>query len=257
RDLRDHRFEPRKEQGANVECAFLVELHDPVADPFRVLEAERADRAQLDVLDDVLLVEAAELLVTLAADAEELHLLAFGHQRIGALAREPHDRRVEGPAQAALGGADKKQMHLLIAGSREQPRRRAEVAHRSGDAAEHLAHALGIGTRSLGRRLRAPQLGGRHHLHRLGDLLRRLGGGDAHAHVLEAGHRSRSIRLSRCGSSSPKIAYANVFAYASTAALSLAAVASSRSLLSRMVSRRPWCWVRINTSRPSSNARTR
>ena len=53
-----------------------------------------------------------------------------------------------------------------------------------------FAHALGIGARGLGRRLRAAQLGGRDHLHGLGDLLRRLGGGDADAHVLEAGHAS-------------------------------------------------------------------
>ena len=160
-----------------------------------MLEGERADPAQLDMFDDLLRKKTAQLFVALAADAEDLDLLAFGQQRIGALARQPDDRRVERAAQAALGGADQEQMHLLAAGSREQPRRRAEVADRSGDAAEHLAHALGIGPRSLGGGLGAPQLGGRHHLHRLGDLLRRLGGGDAHAHVLEAGHGSRSIRL--------------------------------------------------------------
>ena len=51
-------------------------------------------------------IQAAQLLVALAADAEELDLLALGHERVGALAREPHDRRIERAAQAALGGAD-------------------------------------------------------------------------------------------------------------------------------------------------------
>ncbi len=192
-DLRHHRLEAGKEQGADVEGALGVEPHDLVADPFGMLEGERAHRAQLDVLDDLLLVEATQLLVALAADAEELDLLAFRHQRIGPLAREPHDRRVERAAQSALGGADHEQMHAVAAGAGEQPRRRVEVADRGGDVAEHLVHALGIGPRRLGRRLRAPQLRGRDHLHGLGDLLRRLGGGDAHAHVLEAGHLSARI----------------------------------------------------------------
>jgi hypothetical protein len=39
---------------------------------------------------------------------------------------------------------------------------------------QHRLHALGIGTRRLGLRLRAAQLGSRDHLHGLGDLLRRL-----------------------------------------------------------------------------------
>src|SRR5262245_56918840 len=260
RDLRDDRPETREEQGADVERALLVEPHDLVADPFGILEGERADRAQLDVLDDLLLVEAAQLLVALAADAEELDLLALGHQRVGALACEPHDRRVERAAQAALGGADQEQMHAVAAGAGEQPRGRAEVADRGGDVAEHLPHALGIGPRGFRRRRRPAQLGGRHHLHRLGDLLRRLGGGDAHAHVLEAGHglSACSARNASCRVASHHPSrHANVFAYSSTAALSLAAVASSRSLLSRMAVRMPCCWVRISPKSPSSKARTR
>ena len=51
--------------------------------------------AQFDALDNLPLVELAKLLVALAADAEEFHLLAFGHQRICPLAREADDRRIE------------------------------------------------------------------------------------------------------------------------------------------------------------------
>src|SRR5258708_33621961 len=54
--------------------------------------------------------------------------------------------------------------------------------------AEHSIHSLRIGPRRLGGDLRSAQLRGRHHLHGLGDLLRRLGGGDAIAQVLQAGH---------------------------------------------------------------------
>ena len=157
------------------------------------------------MLDDLLLVVAAELLVALAADAEELDRLAVGDQRIGLLARKSHDRRVERPAQAALGGADEQQVHLVIAGAAQQRGRGVEPGDRGGDIAEHLVHALGIGPRRLRRDLRAPQLRGRDHLHRLGDLLRRLGGGDAHAHVFERGHVSpdlaarSSAPLSPCG----------------------------------------------------------
>ena len=187
-NLRDHRFEAGEDQGADVERALGIEPQDAVGDLLGIGEAERAHRAQLDVLDDHPLVLALELLVALAPDAEELDLLALRDQRIGALARQPHDRRVERAAQAALGGADQQQMHAVAAGAAQQRRRRRAAGHGGRDIAQHLVHALRIGPRGLGRHLRAAQLGGRHHLHGLGDLLRRLGGGDAVAQVLQAGH---------------------------------------------------------------------
>ena len=76
----------------------------------------------------------------------------------------------------------------LLAGAGEQPRGARIAADRCRDVAEHLFHALGVRPRGLGRHLRAPQLGRRDHLHGLGDLLRRLGRGEANAHVLEGGH---------------------------------------------------------------------
>ena len=79
-------------------------------------------------------------------------------------------------------------MHAVAAGADEQPRGGAEVADRGGDIAEHLFHAFGERTRGFGRSLRTAQLGGRDHLHGLGDFLRRLGRGDAHAHVFERSH---------------------------------------------------------------------
>src|SRR5262249_48412648 len=74
RDLRNDGPESREEQGADVECTLFVEPHNFFADVFGVLERERANRAQLDVFDDLFLVETAKLLVALAAHAEELDL---------------------------------------------------------------------------------------------------------------------------------------------------------------------------------------
>src|SRR5262249_58222429 len=93
RDLRNDGSESRKEQGADIECTLFVELHKFFANVFGVLERKRANRAQLDVFDDLFLVETAKLLVALATHAEELDLLAFGHQCIRPLTCEPHDRR--------------------------------------------------------------------------------------------------------------------------------------------------------------------
>jgi hypothetical protein len=152
-----------------------------------------AHAAQLDRLDDLPRELAAQLVEALAADAEDLDLLTLADQRVGVLAREPHDRGIERPAQAALGGADYQQMHAVAAGAGEQPGRGIAAFDRRGDRAEHLAHALGVRARGFGRRLGAAQLARRDHLHGLGDLLRRLGGGDAHAHVLEGGHSSVAL----------------------------------------------------------------
>ena len=93
-----------------------------------MVETQRAHRAQIDHLDDLARVKPAQLIVAFAADAEELDLLAFAHQRVGALAREPHDRGVERAAQAALGGADEQQMHVVAAGAAQEPRRGVEPA---------------------------------------------------------------------------------------------------------------------------------
>src|SRR6202011_3467563 len=120
RDLRDHRLEPREEQGADVELARLEPPDDLLRDVARVVELDEAHRAQLDRLDDLFLEQAPQLVETLAPDAEELDLLAFVHQRKGALAGEPYDRGVERAAQAAVAGADDEQMRLVAAGAGEE-----------------------------------------------------------------------------------------------------------------------------------------
>src|SRR5690349_1894552 len=94
RHLGDHRAEAREEQRADVELAGLEAGEYLLRDVLGVLEGELPHRAQVDMLDDLLLEIAAKLLVALAADAKEFDFPAFGHQRIGALARQPHDRRI-------------------------------------------------------------------------------------------------------------------------------------------------------------------
>ena len=183
----DHRLEAREKQRGDIELALLVQLENFLADLVGVLEAKRL-HAQLDHLDDLLRILAAELIGALAADAEDLDGLALADQRVDLLTRQANDRRVERAAQAALGGADHQQMDLILAGAGQQLRRGIDVGHRAGDVAEHLLHALRIGPRGLGRGLCAAQLRRRDHLHGLGDLLRRLGRGDADAHVFETGH---------------------------------------------------------------------
>src|SRR6266581_1093924 len=76
RDLGDDGFETRVEQRADVELAGLEARDDLPGDILGVDEAELAYCAQIDMFDDLLLEQAAELLVALAADAEELDLFA-------------------------------------------------------------------------------------------------------------------------------------------------------------------------------------
>src|ERR1051326_2213177 len=185
RDLGDHRAEAREEQGADVELEVIESRNDLVGDALGMLEAQRAGAAQIDQLDDLLGKLPAQLVITLAADAEELDLLAISRKRGGALAGGAHDRGIERAAQAALGGADQKHMDVVAAAAPQKPRCGLQAADAGGDVAQNLLHAGRIGPRRFGRRLGAAQLRRRDHLHGLGDLLRRLGGGDPVAKVFE------------------------------------------------------------------------
>ncbi len=185
RDLRDHRLEARIEQRADVEFAGIEARQHLFGDVLGIDEAELTYRAQIDVLDDLLVEGAAELLVALAADAEEFHFLALRDQRLRMFARKTHDRRIERAAQAAFAGADQKQMDLILAGAGKQCRRAGRACRGGGDVGDHRIHLFGIGPRRLGRGLGTAQSGGRDHLHGLGDLLRRLGRGDADPHVFQ------------------------------------------------------------------------
>ena len=117
--------------------------------------------------------------VALLADADDLDRPALGHQPVGVVAGQARDRGVERTAETTLGGADDQQMNTVGTGTGEQTRRFRSDGEAGREIAEHRGHALRIGTRGFRCALRAAQLRGGHHLHGLGDLLRRLDRGDA------------------------------------------------------------------------------
>ena len=97
----------------------------------------------------------------------------------GGVAGEAGDGRVEGAGKAALSGADDEEMHVVLAGAAQEEGGVGPVLQAAGEVGENRAHPLGVGPRGGGRGLRAAQLRRRDHLHRLGDLARRLDRGDA------------------------------------------------------------------------------
>src|SRR6185437_16817265 len=109
-----------------------------------LLETHLLHAAQFDGFDNLLGELAAQLVIALAADAEELDLLALTGQCVRLFARETYDGRVERTAKAAFRGADHQQMHLILTGAGEQLGRRAAASDRRGDRAEYGAHALGV-----------------------------------------------------------------------------------------------------------------
>ena len=70
-------------------------------------------------------------------------------------------------------------------GAGQQRRRAGRACDRRRDIGDDRIHLFGEGPRRFGGGLRAAQLSRRDHLHGLGDLLRRLGGGDADPHVFQ------------------------------------------------------------------------
>src|SRR5215472_4710351 len=84
-------------------------------------------------------------------------------------------------------------MYFVTASSGEQPGCRIAAGNRARDRSQYLAHPLRIWTRRFRGRLRATQFGRGNHLHGLGNFLRRLGGGDANTHILEARHSSVAL----------------------------------------------------------------
>ncbi len=139
----------------------------------------------------MLLAEVAPKVVgALAADRHDLDGLALGDQPLGVGPRQLCDIRIEAAAQTALGRHHDQEMRLILAGSDEQRRSARFVRRVRSQIGEHAVHAFGVGARRLRRVLRAAQFRCGDHLHRFGDLARRLHGSDAVAHVLQARHRA-------------------------------------------------------------------
>src|SRR3546814_10147534 len=86
-DLRDCRAEFGVDQRADVELAGLEHGDDALADGGRLVEGERRLGDILDGADDQRAVIAAKLVAALAADAEDLHRLAFAGQLADQAAR--------------------------------------------------------------------------------------------------------------------------------------------------------------------------
>src|SRR5271157_217022 len=80
-------------------------------------------------------------------------------------------------------------MNLVRTAAYEQTRALA-VGRRAGQIGKHRFDLLGVRPRRYDRALRPPQLRYRDHLHRLGDLLRRLDGSDPVSEVLQGRHRA-------------------------------------------------------------------
>src|SRR4029079_8283554 len=100
RDLRNDRLEPGEEQRADVECALIEQRDDLFGDHLGLFKADRTHAAKLDGLDNQLSVEATQLLLAFSPDAKNFDLFALVGQHIHLFARQPHDRRIERPAQA-------------------------------------------------------------------------------------------------------------------------------------------------------------
>src|SRR4051794_501579 len=190
RDLGDDRLEARVEQRRDVELAVLEPLEDLPRHHVGVLEAELARAAQVDEVDDAVRELPPQDVVAFLADADDLDVLAVGQKPVGVVAGKARDRRVEGAAQPALGGADDEEMHAVLAGARQQPWRLGTGDEARGKVAEHLAHMLRVRPRRLRGALRTTQFCRRDHLHGLCDLLRRLHRSDAVAQILQRRHGS-------------------------------------------------------------------
>ena len=180
--LLDHRLELREVERRHVEPARLVKGEQLLRDVVGMREGDLADAAQIDAID----VMGAELAPhgfgALAAHHDHLHRLALGKQMLSVAARQLRDVGVEAAGQTALAGHDDQEMHLVAARPDEQ-RRSALVGDARAEARHHLIHAVGVGTRGGRHLLRAAQLRRGDHLHRLGDLARRLHRGDAVSEV--------------------------------------------------------------------------
>jgi len=124
-------------------------------------------------------------------------------------------------AQATVGRRDDQQMDPVRASAGQQLWSCAGFEARR-QRRQDLVHGVGIGPCRHGLVLRAPQLGGGHHLHCLGDLLRRLDASDPEAKAFEAGHLG---------------AYANLLVKSVRKAFSLSSVSLTISRLSRIEAR--------------------
>ncbi len=113
-------------------------------DPLGVgeLDPALADDA-VEELDDAVALVAPQHVAALPADDDHLHLLALAQQLLDAPPGAANDRAVEAAAQAAVGGRDDQQVHLVLAGTGEQGWRTGLAGDAGGEILQHRRHALG------------------------------------------------------------------------------------------------------------------
>ena len=189
-DLGHRRLEAVEDHRGDVELAGLEHLHDALGDLLGVAEAEPRAAEIGDGLDDVLGEVAAQLVAALAADASILTVLpsassermARRASRTIELLKPPHRPR------SAVATISRWTWSEPVPASSRGPVPPLKLAPSDG---HEVVHGLGIGAGRHGLLLGAPQLGRGHHLHGLGDLLRRLDASDPEPEGFETGHRSR------------------------------------------------------------------
>jgi hypothetical protein len=116
----------------------------------------------------------AQDIVALAANGQDLDRLALRNELGGMVTRQARDGGIEATGQAAFTGGDHQQMHLVSTRAAEQHGGVFLPIIDGAQRRQNLAHAFGIGTGSLRCFLGTAELGRRHHLHGLGDLLGRF-----------------------------------------------------------------------------------
>src|SRR5690606_10970904 len=186
RDLRDHRLELAVEERDLVGLVRLELFSQQFGDRLGRVQAHRLVLAQLESLDDLVSEQAGQLVARLAADSDDLDVLAVGDQAVDVIARSADDVGREPARQTLVGRGDDDQVLLVGAGSGHQAR--AVVADASRQVGDDRGHPRRIGAGVLRLLLGALQLGRRDHLHGFRDLLRRFDASDPIAPFLEASH---------------------------------------------------------------------
>ena len=153
-------------------------MRDLFGDGPRVGKGKLPYLAQGDVFDNQVGQIPAQAFLAFAADAIQLDRLVpipqFDHPPpYGA-----NDITVKGTAQAAFRRYHHQQMHIVLAAADHHGGGGIQARQIGRDGRDHPLHAFSIRARLFRGILGPAQLSRGHHLHGLGDLLRRGDGGD-------------------------------------------------------------------------------
>src|SRR5690606_16247735 len=110
RDLRDHRLELAVEERDLVGLVRLELFSQQFGDRLGRVQAHRLVLAQLESLDDLVSEQAGQLVARLAADSDDLDVLAVGDQAVDVIARSADDVGREPARQTLVGRGDDDQV---------------------------------------------------------------------------------------------------------------------------------------------------